>query len=205
VTPGVKRGLLVAFEGIDGSGKSTQLARTAARLRDAGHPVHATREPSDGPEGRRIRAAAASGEALSAEEERALFVADRRRHVDAEIAPALAAGRLVLCDRYTLSTVAYQGARGLDPAALLAEAESAFPWPDLALVFDLAPEPALERIRARGRPLEARFEEPGFLARVRAVFRSLDRPYLAQVDASGDASAVAGRVEALLRVRLGLG
>lgn len=201
----MKRGALLVFEGIDGSGKSTQLARLAARLRAAGHDVHETREPSDGPHGRRIRAAAAAGEALTAEEELALFVADRREHVAGEVAPTLARGAIVLCDRYVLSTAAYQGARGLDPERLLREGEAAFPWPDLALVFDLAPEAGLARVRARGRPLDPRFEEPEFLARVAANFRAFARPYVVHVPADGAPETVAARVDAVVRERLGLG
>ena len=135
----MKRGRLVAFEGLDGSGKSTQLERQAARLRAAGHDVVATREPTPGPNGRRIRELAAAGERAPAPDELALFVADRREHVAEVIAPALARGALVLTDRYFLSTVAYQGARGLDPERLLRESEAEFPLPDLALLFDLDP------------------------------------------------------------------
>ena len=116
----MNRGRLIAFEGIDGSGKSTQLVALEAALRADGRDVVSTREPTDGSWGRRIRAMARSGARVEAAEELRWFVEDRREHVASLIRPALAAGRVVLTDRYYLSTVAYQGARGLDPQQLLA-------------------------------------------------------------------------------------
>jgi dTMP kinase len=200
----VNRGRLVVFEGVDGSGKSTQLGLVAEALRARGTDVLVTKEPTDGPWGRRIRAMARSGERVAREEELRWFVEDRREHVANELGPALAAGKVVLCDRYYLSTVAYQGARGFDPARLLADAEAEFPAPDLALIFEVEPAAGLARVAARGGVAEPAFEEAGFLAEVGAVFRSLDRPYVARIDASGDVAGVARAVRAVLEERLGI-
>jgi dTMP kinase len=200
----VNRGRLVVFEGVDGSGKSTQLRLLAERLRAGGVDPVVTREPTDGPFGRRIRAMARSGAGVAPEEELRWFVEDRREHVTQVIAPALAAGRLVLGDRYFLSTVAYQGARGFDPERLLAEAEAEFPLPDLALVFDVEPATGLARVAARAGHAEPVFEEPALLAGVAALFRALDRPYVAHVDARGAAAAIHATVIELLRLRIGL-
>jgi len=180
----VKRGTLVAFEGIDGSGKTTLLANVAAALRGAGRDVVETREPTDGPHGRRIREAARANTSVDPEEELAWFVADRREHVERVIAPALDAGRVVLTDRYFLSSVAYQGARGLDSQEILRQSESEFPLPDLALLLELSPERALERIANRGHAAEPLFEEREFLTRVAAEFERLARPYLYRLDAT---------------------
>ncbi|MDJ0867612.1 MAG: dTMP kinase [Myxococcota bacterium] len=190
----MNRGRLVAFEGIDGCGKSTQLARFARALEQAGHEPTLTREPTDGPWGRRIRAMARSGERVAPEEELRWFVEDRREHADQVLRPALDAGRVVVTDRYYLSTVAYQGARGLDAAALLAEAEAEFPAPDLALVFHVDPEQGLARVAARGEPEEPAFEELAFLRRVARNFRALERDYVAHLDGSGDEEAIARAV-----------
>ncbi len=200
----MKRGWLVAFEGLDGCGKSTQLARQAARLRAAGHDVVATREPTGGAHGRRIREMAAAGERAVPEDELALFLADRREHVSAVVAPALARGAVVLTDRYFLSTVAYQGARGLDPERLLRESEAEFSIPDLALLFELAPEQCLDRVRLRGTGSEPAFEKLDELERVAAVFHGLLLPYLLRIDARGSVEEVGARVDAALSVRLGL-
>jgi dTMP kinase len=200
----VNRGLLIVFEGIDGCGKSTQIERLAEALRAAGHDVLRTSEPTDGEYGRRIRALAKSGGEVSHSEELRWFVEDRREHVAEVLAPALAAGKLVLCDRYFLSTVAYQGARGSDPSALLDESEAEFPLPDLVVLIELTPEDGLARVHARGGALETHFEEIEYLGRVDAIFRGLDRPYLARIDGSADAATVERRVAACVAERLGL-
>ena len=119
------------------------------------------------------------------------------------IAPALARGDVVLSDRYFLSTVAYQGARGLDPAALLAASEAEFPLPDLALLLELA---AGRRARARGRSRRhgrARLRARGLPGARAAIFDALDRPYLERVDAAGTPRRVEARIAAAVSRRLG--
>lgn len=198
----MKHGSLIAFEGVDGAGKSTQVALLAQALREQGHSVVTTFEPTSGLHGRRIREEARAGRRRPAEEELASFVADRREHVAQVIAPNLAAGRVVLTDRYFLSTVAYQGARGLDPARLLREAEAEFPLPDLALLLWVDPALGLSRVRGRGGASEVAFEDAAVLAAVAAVFVSLERPYLVRVDADGDTAAVAERILRIVAARL---
>jgi dTMP kinase len=200
----VKRGRLLAFEGIDGCGKSTQVAALVPVLEQAGHDVLATREPSDGPAGRRIRSTARSGQRVAPDEELRWFVEDRRAHVADVIRPALASGRVVVTDRYTLSSVAYQGARGLDAGAILADSEAEFPLPDLAILLEIDPEIALARVGTRGTPLDAAFEQREFLERVADHYRALDRSYIARVDARGSEDAVHAAVVRCVRERLGL-
>jgi len=200
----VNAGTLVAFEGLDGCGKTTQLRALVRDLRAAGHEVAATREPTDGPSGRRIREIARSGEPVSAQEELRLFFEDRRSHVREVIAPALAAGRVVVTDRYFLSTVAYQGARGLDWEEILRRSEAEFPVPDLVLLLDVTPRTGLARVRARGAALDAAFEEPARLARVAEILRAVDRPYVCRIDAGRSETEVAASVRAAVAERLGL-
>ena len=204
MSAGARRGKLLVLEGLDGSGKSTQLPRLAARLRRAGHTVIETREPHDCAAGRRIRALARSGEPALPEQELALFMEQRRAHVRERIAPALARGEVLLSDRYFLSTVAYQGARGLDPAALLAANEAEFPLPDLALLLELPPAAGLARVASRGGPAEPAFERGDFLARVATLFAALDRPYIERIDASGAPDEVEARIAAGVARRTGL-
>ena len=194
----MKRGTLVALEGLDGSGKSTQLPALVGALRAAGRDVVATREPTDGAYGRRIRAMARSAERVAPDEELRWFFEDRREHVAQVIAPALAAGRAVVTDRYFLSTVAYQGARGLDWRAILADSEREFPIPDLALLFEVPAELGLARVHARGGPAEPAFERADYLTRVAAIFAAIERDYVVRIDATGGAEAVAAA--ALARV-----
>jgi dTMP kinase len=187
----VNGGTLVALEGLDGSGKTTQLPALVAALRARGRDVVATREPTDGEFGRRIRAMARSGELVAPEEELHWFFEDRREHVAQVIAPALAAGRTVVTDRYYLSTVAYQGARGLDWRAILAQSEGEFPSPDLALVFELAAGQGLARVRERyGVAAEPVFERVDYLERVATIYAAIERDYVVRIDASGSEEAV---------------
>jgi len=104
----VKRGSLIVFEGVDGSGKSTQLALLAEAMRRSGLEVVETGEPYDCEWGRKIREMARSGRSVTPEQEVEWFFEQRRVHVREVVAPALAAGRVLLSDRYFLSTVAYE-------------------------------------------------------------------------------------------------
>lgn len=146
-------GLFITLEGPDGSGKTTQCALLADFLGAAGHSVVCTREPGGPPQAEAIRALLANPTAgWLPRTEVYLLEAARHEHVERFIRPALAAGQIVLCDRFTDSTLAYQGyGKGLDLAWLRVENEAATGGlqPDLTLVYDLAPEEALPRIAAR--------------------------------------------------------
>lgn len=198
-------GRLIAFEGLDGCGKTTQIARLADTLRKAGHDPVVTAEPTDGEYGRRIRAMArGAAPRVAPEEELRWFVEDRREHVARCIKPALAGGRPVLTDRYFLSTVAYQGANGLDADQILARSEAEFPIPDLVLLLELDVDAALARVRARGAKLEGAFEVRDRLVRVAEIFRSIERTYITRLDASAGVEAVALAIAAQVREQLDL-
>ena len=190
----MNRGTLIAFEGIDGSGKSTQIERLAVALAARGCELETTFEPTEGAMGQRIRAMARSGERVAPETELAWFVADRREHVEQVILPALAAGRWVLTDRYTLSSVAYQGARGLSPDEILASSEAEFPLPDLALVFEIDVQLGVSRVAERKGVAEPVFENRAFLEAAAEIFAALDRAYIERIDARGEPDAVHARV-----------
>ena len=194
-----RQGLLIAFEGIDGTGKSTQIRLLAASLREMGHTVQLTREPTDGPVGQRIRELYGSRAEVSKEEELQLFLDDRRQHVAEIIQPALAAGRIVLTDRYYLSTAAYQGAAGLDPAEIIRRNELFAPVPDLVILLVVPPVLGIERIRTlRGEALNA-FEQEAELERVAAIFDQLDQHYIKRIDAAQSVAAVQQAVIAEVR------
>ena len=201
----MKPGTFLVFEGLDGSGKSTQLERLAERLRTQsaeGVEVVTTGEPWSGsPWGERIRAMARAGAPLPPDEELRWFLYQRRDHVRELIRPALAEGKIVLSDRYYLSTVAYQGARGLDADAILRESEAEFPVPDLVLLLEVEPGEGLRRAGRRGDPHEPVFEQRDFLERAARVFHELDRDYVERVDASCDPDAVHAAILAALRRR----
>lgn len=197
----MKRGALIVFEGLDGCGKSTQLSLAAEALRTKGLGPVVTREPTDGPWGRKIRAMAASGEAVSPETELEWFFEDRREHMRNLVSPALKAGQTVLSDRSYISTVAYQGARGLDPKTILADSEAEFERPDLVLLFEVSPRDGLARVEARGGLSEPVFENLEFQEKVAAVFADLEVSGLVRIDAARSIEAIAQDVsEAMLSV-----
>lgn len=198
-------GLLIAFEGIDGAGKTTQMARLADALRSIGLTVLCTKEPTNGQWGAELRASAKAGR-LSLERELDLFMRDRREHLTTLVEPALAAGHVVLVDRYYLSTVAYQGARGADPEWVLDANEQFAKVPDAVFLLQLDVEEGLRRIRTRG-DIPNEFERAEDLERVAAVFESISRFYVQRIDASRDFETVARvilehTVEGLLFERL---
>lgn len=189
-----REGVLIAFEGIDGSGKSTQALRLTDALRARGHVVTFLREPGDSAYGRELRRIFVEGRDVSPEEEMRLFLEDRKIDVRDNIAPALERGEIVVMDRYYLSSVVYQGALGLDPAMILAKNEAIAPRPDLTLVFDLDPGVALERIRA-ARGEANTFEDGDYLVRVRALYlRHVDGERVQAIDAARDPETVFGEL-----------
>jgi dTMP kinase len=162
--------VFITFEGPEGAGKTTLLRGVAEALRAQGRDVVVTREPGDGPVGAEIRQILLHGQELEPLTEVFLFLADRAQHVATIIKPALSAGKVVLCDRYSDSTVVYQGhARGLDVDLLREWNASATVGlnPDLTILLDLDPEIGLARLQSKDR-LDA--EPLAFHQRVRAGF-----------------------------------
>lgn len=163
-------------------------------MRAAGEEPVLSREPTDGVWGRRIRESATTGR-MTAEDELQAFIHDRTEHLEGLVMPALAAGRIVILDRYFYSTIAYQGTRpGGDPAAVQRHMEGLFPAPDLVLWFDLEPELALGRITASRGEIPNEFEREEGLQRAREVFRSLDGGHIRRIDASGSEAEIFANV-----------
>jgi len=148
-----KRGKFIVIEGLDGSGKTTQAKLIAARLSRSHNAIY-TAEPSQGKIGTYIREACLYGEnRLLNTVEALLFAADRIEHVEHEIKPALAKGRLVLSDRYVYSSLAYQGSAGLS-TAWISEINKHALKPDFAIFIDVLPEDVLQRLRRRRSVME---------------------------------------------------
>jgi dTMP kinase len=185
-----KAGVLVALEGIDGSGKSTQALRLGAWAEGLGFEVVQTKEPTAGKWGRRIRDSMFRRR-LAPRDELKCFVNDRREHVKALIAPALQRGAFVIVDRYYYSTVAYQGARGLEPAEVLKLNRAFAPLPDIVFMMDLEPRLSLKRIEGRGGGRD-KFETLGELTKVRELFKLLAsrEPHIVLLDANRSSNAV---------------
>lgn len=170
--------MFITFEGIDGSGKSTQAALLAKWLsEEKGRDVVLTREPGGWPGGSVLREMVVGGSLRHKWSEAYLFMLDRAEHVASVIEPALDDGKYVVCERYHDSTLAYQvWGRGM-PLDIFDELArlSSFPVPDLTILFDILPENALERVRSRGK-LDS-FESGGrsFMEKIREGYLSLSK------------------------------
>jgi len=204
-------GLFVTFEGIDGSGKSTQSRRLADHLRAAGRDVILTREPggSDGAEEIRRLLVEGDPDRWSPETEILLFTAARRDHLEKRIEPALEAGQIVVSDRFADSTRVYQGATRGDLRGMVDDVHARMIGrePDLTFLIDMDPEEALRRGLARSSG-EDRFEDFGaaFQIKLRAGFLALaeaasDRVIV--IDGNQDQDAVAADVAAAMDAHLG--
>jgi dTMP kinase len=206
----VKQGMFISFEGGEGAGKSTQIRTLAQRLEAAGLDVVLTREPGGSEGGEAIRDLLVNGAAdrWSSITETLLMYAARCDHLERVIRPALAQGAVVLCDRFSDSTRAYQGAGGSAPPELIRDLERhvlAGSLPDLTLIFDLPAEVGLQRAEARGGA--ARFESKGlaFHQRLRSGFLEIaerEPQRCAIIDATGTVDGVAAQVWDRVAARL---
>ena len=147
------RGILIVLEGGDGAGKTAQARILRSSLETKGYKVHPTAEPSRTAVGRLIRRNLLQTEKMLPEVEALLFAADRFLHLQSEIRPALAAGKVVVCDRYMYASFAYQGAQGVN-LNWLREINRFAEKPDLAIYLDVPPEMGLKRIRRKKSLLE---------------------------------------------------
>jgi len=175
-------GRFITFEGIDGSGKSTQTKLLAARLQDEGYDIILTREPGGSEGAEEIRELVLQGatDRWSAETEILLFTAARRDHIERTILPALIQGKIVICDRFADSTRMYQGISRGDLRALVDQLHSLMiPYdPDITILIDMDPEIGLKRAKARA-TAEERFEDFGLdlQQRMRSGFLELAREF----------------------------
>jgi len=193
----LRNGLLIVFEGIDGSGKSTQARRLVRKLRELGYGVVSLREPTKGKWGRTIKRLAKEEGSLTPEEELGLFVKDRRENVKKNIAPALAAKKIVVLDRYYFSTIAYQGAKGISPSRIRRLNESFAVKPDMVFILDVAADRGLRRIRGRKRK-DLLFEQEAYLARVRDIFNSFQGRRFRHLDGTRSKEDLAAEISSLV-------
>lgn len=198
-------GLFISFEGIDGAGKSTHIAALAEALREAGRTVTLTREPGGTPLAEKLRAMVL-GDAMDAMTESLLIFAARRDHLTTIIAPALVRGDVVLCDRFTDATFAYQGGgRGFDLSVLNvlekwvqgraqgASTNQNIVQPDLTVWFDLAPEEAAKRLAGARVPDKFEAQPVEFFRRVAQGYADrlqADPQRFARIDAGQGREAV---------------
>ena len=210
------KGLFITFEGTEGCGKSTQVELLAQRLRTPGHHVRVLREPGGTPIGEEIRHTlkhSRDNVAMTPEAELLLMNASRAQLVREIIRPALAAGEIVLCDRFYDSTIAYQGyGRGLDLTMVRAIIDFSVgdTRPDLTVLLEVTPAAAAARLRARqasAPPVRDRFEEAdgSFFERVVEGYRAIaaaEPRRVQMIDAGADPNSVSEAIWNLVQPRL---
>jgi len=207
----MKSGIFITFEGLDGTGKSTQLRRAVRYIRQCGHRVLVTREPGGTPTGERIREillAARTGK-LAPLAELALMYAARAEHLEDVIRPALARGEVVVSDRYNTASFAYQGygrELGLAPVQAFDRVICGATQPDLTIILDLDPKHARNRAKGRetqrrSRPDRIEAQGKAFHQRVRAGYLAIARRFpqrIKLVDADYSIERVQRQIRALL-------
>jgi dTMP kinase len=167
----LKKGILIAIEGIDGAGKTTQTKLLLGKLVKNGYSAIALHEPTNGKWGQKIKNLANNGRhKTTAEEESALFYLDRLDDVRNNIKPNLDGKKVVVMDRYYFSNVAYQSERGLNPNSIEKANEAIAPIPDVTIILDIDPEVSLKRIIQKRNGTPNHFEKKRKLERVRHAF-----------------------------------
>jgi dTMP kinase len=176
---------LIVFDGIDGSGKTTYANLLRVVLERDGYSVILTKEPTDGKWGKIIKEIMFKSRELEGrgKELLELFINDRKEHVEKVIQPSLKDGKIVIVDRYYFSTIAYQGALGIDPGEIKKINESFAPIPDLVFLLDISPERALSRIKINRGDIPNLFEEKKYLIEVSRIFNNINEPYIIKIDA----------------------
>ena len=190
----MKRGILIVFEGIDGTGKSTQCGLLAKWLDQMQVPNIVLAEPTRGAWGMKIRQLLSDGrQGISPQEELSWFINDRKEDIEMNIMPALKENMAVLMDRYYFSTAAYQGALGLEPDQIRLENEKFAPIPARVLIFLASPEKCLERIES-SRGQKSAGEKRNYLRNVQEIFKSFNGPNIRFIESVGSVSEVHEKV-----------
>jgi dTMP kinase len=190
----LKKGVLIVFEGIDGAGKSTQAEILLKKLDELGYPVVSFREPSGSKWGRKIKRKAKFADSITPQEELELFQKDREENVKNNLVPSLERKDIIILDRYYFSTIAYQGAKGIDPESIRMRNEAFVVRPDLVFILDVAVEQGLERIEDRGQK-DMLFEREDYLVKVRQLFRSFRGDNIHHIDATLPIEHIAEQIE----------
>jgi dTMP kinase len=190
----LKKGVLIVFEGIDGSGKTTQAEILLKKLLNMGLTAVYFREPSLGKWGREIKEKAAREDSVTPDEELDLFQKDRRENVEKNLIPALNEKKVVILDRYYFSTMSYQGAKGIDPHEIRRMNEEFAVKPDIVFILDVDPREGLERIVDRAQKDEL-FEREDYLVRVRDLFKSIEGSNIMHIDGSLSMEEIAALIE----------
>ena len=190
----LKKGVLIVFEGIDGSGKSTQAKILLKKLQEQGFPAVYYREPSDSRWGQEIKRKARFADSLTPQEELELFQKDREANVETNLKPSLERKEVIILDRYYFSTIAYQGAKGIDPESIRKRNEGFAVKPELVFILDIEADQGLERIEDRDHK-DMLFERVEYLVKVRKIFQSFNGDNIYHIDATQSVERIAEQIE----------
>ncbi|MEW6455435.1 MAG: dTMP kinase [Acidobacteriota bacterium] len=190
----LKKGILIVFEGIDGSGKTTQAEIMLKKLKERGFDAVLFREPSNSYWGKKIKELSKKEFSLSPEEELECFLKDRKFDVENNIKPALKNKKIVLLDRYYFSNIAYQGAKGIDKKKIERLNKKIAIKPDLVIILDIEPETGLKRV-SNVRKFERLFEKEDFLKKVRENFLSFKANNIKFVNGSKTIKEIYSEIE----------
>ncbi len=169
------KGTFIVLEGLDGAGVSGHAKLLDAYLKQKGYRTLLTKEPTTGPIGRVIKEVLKTNGGASYKSIQLLFCADRAKHLEDEILPALAQGKVVVCDRYMFSTLAYGFASGVDTHWLY-NVNREFRMPDLTVFIDISPDVSITRIEKKGKQREL-FEKRETLSKVRKAYLNLAKRF----------------------------
>jgi len=199
------QGILIIFEGIDGSGKTTQTLRVINWLKEKGLPVVSFSEPTQGMYGKRLREIMRHGrQKVAPQEELELFIKDRRQDVQENILPALKKNFIIVMDRYYYSTMAYQGALGIDVNSIQTLNEKIAPEPDLVIILDIDVQLGIHRINTLRREKENHFEKAEYLKKVRQIFRQIKGDHIYHIQASLPLEKMNAQIDQLVMKVLGM-
>ena len=178
------KGKLIVIEGIDGSGKSTCAKNLTEKLNSINIKTIYTFEPTHSRYGAKLRESMLSKN-LDAEEELTLFIEDRKEHIERMIKPAIEEGYFIILDRYFYSSIAYQGAKGIDINLIINMHKDFIIKPDIVFIFHLPIDIALNRIISK-RGIADRFENETYLKKVDKIFHSFNEPFIYHIDTDKD-------------------
>lgn len=181
----LKKGILIALEGIDGAGKTTQAKKLLDTLTKEGYDVVCFKEPTAGKWGLKIREIALNGrDHITLEDELNYFIFDRKEDVKENIQPALDSNKIVIMDRYYHSNIAYQGALGIDPEEIQEKNESVekFPIPNIVIILNVAPNIGTSRIKKFRKEQLNKFEQEKYLVKVRNIFNEMKEENIQIID-----------------------
>jgi len=194
----LRKGVLIVFEGVDGAGKSTQVKLLYERLKRDNFEVIATKEPTDGEWGQKLKKLIKQGRGnIAPKEELEWFIKDRYQHVEKIINPGLKANRIIILDRYYFSTIAYQGSLGFDPLEIERRNVEFAPPPDLLFLIEITPNSGLQRIKKnRGKATDF-FERENYLLKVNKIFNLINKPFLYRLPGNEPIQSLSNRTWAI--------